>query len=290
MNYYNKLRKSPLYILTADLSFFYRINKELNILKIPFKILNLNTIPRTPSIILTTSKEMDIIKDQENSALVLAYSEGEDFDKYIIKTLAAVKIGYKKEYSELLFSLDPGKKTGLMIFLDGFYLYSYCCFDSSEVIRKIVKYVEVFKSGSQNDINMIIKIGNGVLAITMDLVKQFYSIFADKKNLKIIIIDEFKSSKLRINKKKKPKRISKDELSALLLALRNGVEINEKEYVTLIKQSYKNRINNNRKDREILKDEEASYNKPNMGDIALKIIDGKITLRSASEELKVWGL
>jgi len=289
VNYNNKLRNSPLYILTADLSFFYRVNKELNKLRIPFKILNLNKIiPRHPSIILTTSKEEDLIEQRDNNPIVLSYSEDDDFDNYIILILATVKIGYKKRYSELLFSVDPGKKTGLMIFLDGYYLYSYCCFKPSEVIRKIMKYIECFKIENQNDMEITFKLGNGVLAITMNLVKQIYSIYSGRKNIKIFIIDEFKSSKVKVNQKNKPRRVSKDELSALILALRDGVEINQNDYLTLIKQSYKNRKNNS--DNEDLKKGEVSHAKPTVGEIALKVIDGDLTVKNASDELKAQNL
>lgn len=289
MNYYNKLRNSPLYILTEDLSFFFRINKELNKVRIPFKILNLNkVIPRAPSIILTTFKEVEKIKEQGRDEIVLAYSETEDFEKYIIKILIAVKIGYKDQYSELLFSVDPGKKTGLMIFLDSYYLHSYCCFNSSEVIRMIMKYIECFQSESYDEMIITIKLGNGVSALTIDLVKQIYSIYRDRNNLKIYIVDEFKSSKVKVKQKNKPNRVSKDELSALILALRNGVEINQIDYFTQIKQSHKNRKNN--RDREDLNIEEESYNKSTIGDIVLKVIDGELTLESASKELKTLNL
>lgn len=288
MNYNNKLRNSPLYILTADLSFFYQVNKELNKLRIPFKILNLKTItPRHPSIILTTSKEEHLIEQQGSNSIVLTYSDNDNFENYIIKILAAVKIGYKESYSELLFSVDPGKRTGLMIFLDGYYLNSYCCFKPSEVIRKIIEYIEFFQINNKNII-ITFKLGNGVLEITLDLVKQIYSIYKNRENLKIYIIDEFRSSKVKINKKNKLHRVSKDELSALIIALRDGVEINPNDYLSLIKQSRKNRKSNSIKDEG--NNREDSYSRPTVGEIALKVIDGSLALGSASEELKVLNL
>ena len=283
------MRKLPLYILTADLSFFYRINKELNKLRIPFNILNLNKIiPHIPNIILTTTKEEALVMEHGKHSIVLIYSDNDDFDNFIIKILATVKIGYKDKYSELLFSVDPGKKTGLMIFLDGYYLHSYCCFNSSDVIRKIMKYIECFQIDNSKDIKIIFKLGNGVSSITIDLVKQINLIYKDSKNLKIFIIDEFRSSKVKIKQKSKAHRVSKDELSALILALRNGVEIKQADYLALIKQSYINSKYN--RDKEDLKNKEESNNKPTLGDIALKVINGDLTLGSASEELKTLNL
>ena len=90
------MRSLPLYILTEDLSFFYRINKELNKLKIPFKILNLNKINSSyQSIILTTRKEALLLEEKGSRSKILAYSDTDNFENYIIKIIAAVKIGYK---------------------------------------------------------------------------------------------------------------------------------------------------------------------------------------------------
>lgn len=279
------MRNSPLYILTEDLSFFYRVNKELKKLRISFKILNLNKIlPNQSNIILTTSKEAALMEEQGKKSIILAYSEKEDFENYIIRILAALRVGYKDSYSEILFSVDPGKRTGLMIFLEGYYLYSYCCFKPNEVVEKIIKYVECFQTNNENNVKITFKLGNGVLAITINLVKQIYSIFKKGTNLKILIIDEFKSSKLKLSQRNMPHPVSKDEVSALILALRDGIEVNQKNYRILIKQSYKNRkfdheqgkFNNNK----------GIYDKSMVAEIILRVIEGEITLKSASNELK----
>jgi hypothetical protein len=280
------LRNSPLYILTEDLSFFYRVNKELKKLKISFKILNLDKIiPHQTNILLTTSKEAALMVDQGNDSIILAYSEEDDFENYIIRVLAALRVGYKDHYSEILFSVDPGKRTGLMIFLEGYYLYSYCCFKPDEILEKIMRYVECFQSDNQNSMNIIFKLGNGVLAITISLVKEIYSTFNEVTNLKILIIDEFKSSKFKLNQKNILHPVSKDEISALILALRDGIEINQKNYLILIKQSYKNRKFNH---------EEVGFNnnkgindKSTVAKIILSVIEGDLTLKSASKELKL---
>ncbi|MEJ2296534.1 MAG: hypothetical protein P8Y23_17440, partial [Candidatus Lokiarchaeota archaeon] len=97
--------------------------------------------------------------DQGNDSIILAYSEEDDFENYIIRVLAALRVGYKDHYSEILFSVDPGKRTGLMIFLEGYYLYSYCCFKPDEILEKIMRYVECFQSDNQNSMNIIFKLG-----------------------------------------------------------------------------------------------------------------------------------
>ncbi len=286
MNYNIKLRSSPLYILTEDLSFFYRINKELNKLKIPFKILNLNKINSSyHSVILTTTKEALLMEEKGSKAKILAYSDEEDFENYIIKIIAAVKIGYKDYYSEILFSVDPGKRTGLMIFLDGYYLYSYCCFKMNEVVGKITKYIQFFQSENKNDFIITFKLGNGVLRLTLNLIKQIFSIYNGRKNVRIFLIDEFKSSKIKINQKNKLHHVSKDELSALILALRDGIEINENEYFSLVKHSYKNR--KIEVDKGGMKNVEGVFDKSAVAEIVIKVIDGELTLKDASKELKL---
>lgn len=280
------MRKSPLYILTEDLSFFYRVNKELKKLRISFKILNLNKIlPNQSNIILTTSKEAALMVDQGKKSIILSYSEKEDFENYIIRILAALRIGYKDHYSEILFSVDPGKRTGLMIFLEGYYLYSYCCFKPNEVVEKVMKYFECFQTNNQNNIKVTFKLGNGVLAIAINLVNQIYSVFKEDINLKILIIDEFKSSKLKLNQKNIPHPVSKDEVSALILALRDGIEINRKNYLILIKQSYKNRKFNHEQGG--FNNNKGIYDKSMVAEIILRVIEGELTLKSASKELKL---
>ena len=280
------MRSLPLYILTEDLSFFYRINKELNKLKIPFKILNLNKINSSyQSIILTTRKEALLLEEKGSRSKILAYSDTDNFENYIIKIIAAVKIGYKDHYSEILFSVDPGKRTGLMIFLDEYYLYSYCCFKMDEVFSKIMKYIQCFQSENKNDIKITFKLGNGVLELTLNLIKQIFSIYNGRKSMRIFLIDEFKSSKIKVNQKNKPHHVSKDELSALILALRDGIEIKQNEYDNLMKQYYKNR--KIEVDIGGVKNEEGVYDKLALAEIVIKVIDGELTLKEASEELRL---
>jgi len=279
------LRKSPLYILTEDLSFFYKINKELNKLKIPFKILSVNKIiPKYSAIILTKSNELINWQENEKNSVILAYSDNDDFNHYLIKVIAAYRVGYKEKYSELLFSVDPGKKTGLMIFLDGLYLYSYCCFEISEVLGKIKQYINCFQENNPTLISLTFKLGNGVLPITINLVDKIYLIYDGRENLKIFLIDEFKSSKIKANQKNRTHQISKDELSALVLALRRGIEVNQENYINILNQL---RSNKKRKDnRAPIKNQNANYDKSFLGEIALKVIDGELTLEGAFEELK----
>ncbi|MFW9929928.1 MAG: hypothetical protein ACFFD1_11095, partial [Candidatus Thorarchaeota archaeon] len=79
--------------------------------------------------------------------------------------------------------------------------------------------------------------------------------------------------------------VSKDEVSALILALRDGIEVNQKNYLMLIKQSYKNSKFNNEQGG--LDNNKGIYDKSAIAEIILRIIEGELTLKSASNELKL---
>ena len=230
MIYIINLRNQPLYILTEDLNFFYILKKELDKHNIKFQILNLDAkIPKISSIILTTSEDIDKLNIRNHKSY-LVYSKNHDFKNYLVRVLAAFRIGYKKYYSRLTFSIDPGKKLGLMIFLDDYYLNSYCCFEISEIFTIIQKYYETFQKDSQEIIFLDFKLGRGVLPITFDLVKHIYRIYNDRKNLRVFLIDEFRSSKIRSSEDHAGRKFSKDEISALILAFRNGILVNSNNY------------------------------------------------------------
>ncbi|MFW9829660.1 MAG: hypothetical protein ACFFEY_18955, partial [Candidatus Thorarchaeota archaeon] len=118
------MRNKILYINTENLNFFYRINKELTRLNIKFNVLDLKgKIPTIPSLILTTTEELNRFKDSYRNLTFLSYSYKEDFHHYVFRVLAAYRIEYKENYSELLFSIDPGtKQIGIVIFLEDLFL------------------------------------------------------------------------------------------------------------------------------------------------------------------------
>ena len=230
------MRNQPLYILTEDLNFFYKLKNELDKQNIKFQILNLDAkIPTISSIILTTTDDIDKLTVRiHNNYLV--YSKKYDFEKYIIKIIAAYRIKHSKIYSTLTFSIDPGNKFGLMIFLDDYYLDSYCCFEKLDLLNTIKKYVETFQEDNPNNIYINFKLGRGVLTIAFDLVTDIYRIFQARKNLRVYLIDEFRSSKIRFSGEKGGRKISKDEVSALILALRNGIAVDKDNYESVFEQ------------------------------------------------------
>ena len=229
-------------MLTEDLNFFYRLNKELQRLQIKFKVLNTKTkIPNIPSsTILTTFKEMINFENVDRLKYkILSYAKEENFEQFIVKVLAVKKIG-NKNYSELVFSIDPGTRhLGLVIFLDDYYLNSHTIFDKDRFIEKIRIYVNAIQQTNPNPLKLVFKFGRGIMPITLNLIEQLFKNF-EKEKFRILLIDESKTSKYKIRDENR-KKIPKDEAAALIISLRDGSEITSKNYNTVLKQKRTNR-------------------------------------------------
>ena len=275
------MRNQPLYILTEDLNFFYIIKSELDKYKIHFQILNLDSkIPDIPSIILTTSNDYKK-HGNKNRVNYLVYSKNIDFSKYFLHVVAAVRVGYKKYYSTLTFSIDPGKKLGLMVFLDDYYLDSYCCFENSDFFAIIHKYIAIFDQDNPTLMKITFKLGRGVLDITYDLVKQIYIMFQNRKYLRVCLIDEFKSSQFKLSKNTIGKKFTKDEISALILALRLGFEVRFDNYNDIFKQLRMKKIFIKKTKTE----KSENHDEPllSLDEVVEKVLSGKLTLSNAIE-------
>ncbi|MHA2009420.1 MAG: hypothetical protein ACXABO_18840 [Promethearchaeota archaeon] len=179
------------------------------------------------SIILTTSEEFHKLKGNFKRLKFLIYDEKDDFDNYILKVLAAYKINYKENYEELTFSVDPGsKRIGMVVFLDDYYLISHTYYNKEILIKSIKDYINCFENNNSNLLKLTFKFGRGVLPLTLDLIGTILNILQKRKNFKVYLVDEAKSSKIKIKDEKKKFR-TKHELSALILALRGGLEVNQ---------------------------------------------------------------
>ncbi len=259
------------------------LKNELDKHNIEFQILNLDAkIPSISSIILTTSEDIDKLKVRNHNNY-LVYSKKDDFEKYLITVIAAYRLSYKKNYSTLTFSIDPGKKLGLMIFLDDYYLDSYCCFEKIELLNIINKYVETFQEDNPKLMYLNFKLGRGVLTITFDLVKQLYSIFQSRKNLKVFLIDEFRSSKIRFSREKTGRKFSKDEISALILAFRNGIVVNQDNYGNIFEKIKRKKLNIGNVN--TLKTENHEESLLRLKDVVEKVLYGELTLSRAMKML-----
>ncbi|MBY8989492.1 MAG: hypothetical protein KGD58_01960 [Candidatus Lokiarchaeota archaeon] len=210
----------------------------------------------------------------------MAYDKQDNFNHYIYKIIAAYRIGYKEYYSKLIFSIDPGsKKIGLVVFLDDYYFVSHTFFDKIGITNVINDYVNCFQTNHPNLLKIIFKFGSGVLPLSLDLIQEITELFPNRENLKVFLIDESKSSKIRIQGIKKKFR-TKHELSALILAMRDGIEVNQLNNLVKYRQ-IRFQDSNNSKEQKINGDLKDS--KIKLKDIIDKILNNEISLSESSE-------
>ncbi len=277
--------RRKIFVLTENLNFFYVLNQELKGLKIKFKILNVgigNKIPNISCLILTTFEEVSHFKNPDPKRITfLAYSKNDDFEGYICNVLAYYRIGYVENYSELIFSIDPGrKKSGLVVFLDDYYLDSHTFYDSSALMENIEDHVKFLQKNNNNSINLVFKLGNGVIDLTIDLMEKLYNRFTSNGPIRVFLIDEYKSSKVKIRHGKR--KFSKDEASALVLTMRDksfSTKVDQENYRKLIghKHEHKN---------EHKKIEDEDYSLSTFEEIACKVLSGEISLSKSIEMIK----
>jgi len=279
------LRNKILYVYTENLNFFYRINNELNRLNIKFKILNIGAkLPFHSSLILTTSEDLQQYRNSNKNLNFLIYSKDDNFNHYILKVIAAYRIEYKNFYSELTFSIDPGTKhIGMVVFLDDYYLNSQTIYDEKAFIMVIRDYVDCFQKNNPKLLKVNLKFGRGILQITINLIKEIYQVFNNRSHLKLYLIDESKSSKIKIQDIKK-RIMTKHEVSALILAFRNGIEMNYANNFENIRQNKFQKLNTmDNKERHI---EEVNDSVIDLRNIIEKVLNNEISLSKSIEMLK----
>jgi hypothetical protein len=273
-------------VLTEDLNFFYRLNKQLQYLQIEFKVLNIGKkIPDIPnSIILSTFEELHKFDNyQKVKEKILPYAKEDDFEKYIIKVLAAIKIS-NNNYSEIIFSIDPGTKHfGLVVFLDDYYLNSHTIYEKDILIKKVWLYINALQEGNPNQLKLFFKFGRGIMSITIMLIEQIFQNFNNKELVKILLIDESKTSKYKIRDETK-KKIPKDEASALIISLREGIEINYDDYKRVMKQTKPNKMKSEDFQDKLSKDNEDIDQR--LIEIAENVLKGELSLSKSMELIK----
>ena len=284
INNYN-LSYKPLYIYTENLNFFYKLNKELKRLKIDFEILYTSRkLPTLSSIVLTTLDEIKKLENIPEKLVILPYSSTDNFNHYILEILAAVKIEFKDFYSELTFSIDPGTThIGIIVFLDDFYLYAHTIYEKELFIETINKYIICFQKKNLNLLRLNFKIGSGVIPITIDLLKKIFNNFENRKKMKVYLVDEAKSSKIKIQDKFNLIK-SKHESSALIIAMRKGIEVNIRNYLKVIK--YGNSYNQNYYGKDEISFEPIMEGSVKLKEIISRLLNDDISLSKSSQILE----
>ncbi len=274
--------KKLLYIFTENLNFFYKLNRELIRLNVNFKILTVQRKFHTlPSIVLTTSEEIHKFDDNYKKLKILPYDKNENFHHYILKILAAYKIEFKESYSNLTFSIDPGtSQIGIVVFLDDFYLQSHTIYKKEKLLEIINDYILCFQKEGSKPMRFTFKFGRGIIPVTIDLLKRVYETFKNRKSIKVYLIDESKTSKIKIQDKGKRVK-TKHEISALLIATRKGIEVNSQNYYQIIKQNKSKNINYQKNEAYDLN--EAQDETLILKEILKKLLDNDISLSKSSE-------
>jgi hypothetical protein len=164
-----------------------------------------------------------------------------------------------------------------MIFLDDYYLDSFCCFEKDELLVAIRNFIHTFQDSNPNLMVLTFKLGMGVPSFTYELIENIFKFLHGRKNVNIFLINEYKSSKMRIIKKQKERNFSKDEISALILAFRKGIEVNEKNYDSIYKQKGLQNEGSFKSDFEKIDE-----NINTLGEIAEKVLRGEISLNEST--------
>ncbi|MBY9005671.1 MAG: hypothetical protein KGD63_02845 [Candidatus Lokiarchaeota archaeon] len=223
------MNKVKIFIITNNSRFFYNVNSKLKELKIDFKIIEFkDKFPRIPSIILSTFEESKLLKTIDRTkSIILPYKKQDDFKKYIFNLTKIYYCG-KESYSNLLFSIDPGQVIGLAIFLDGHYFYSKSYYDENILFLDINECIENLFENNKDPLDIIFKFGTGVFNLTKKLISKIYKIYNQSDMVKIHLVNESKSSKIKFHKLSE--KIFKHEASAIILALRKGIEVDRGNY------------------------------------------------------------
>ena len=208
-----------IYLYSDDSRFFYKVNNILKKLKIPIQVLNFGAkIRNIDGIVLTTQKEFERLSHEDQSDKFLVYSDSQDFEEYSTLILATHKFGNKREYNEIIFSIDPGEnKSGMAIFLDEYFFLSKIFYNHKDIIEAIKKYISYFNFNKSDPHKIKIFFGIGVPSLVDTLLDSFSKEFESDTPI-FFLVDERKTSKIRDRKKKL--KISKHEISAIWIAVR----------------------------------------------------------------------
>lgn len=277
------LNNKRIFISSRDYRFFYKLNKALKNLKIQFKVLNFSDIYHIPpnSILLTTTKEAKKLNlNQSDSIIIVKYQEGEDFNKYLFNVLKIYRCGLNS-HSKILFSIDPGKTIGLIVFLDGHFFYSKTFYSDDKLISNINQCIEYISENNDKRLKIIFKFGRGVLSLTLKLIKKIYDLFQEeqKEDIRIFLINESKSSKLKLHRVFKT--LSKHEASALILALRKGIEVNQENYEKFFKLKKTNREIQAKMEEELAEISFLDQHRDVLIDLTMEIINNTISIYRA---------
>jgi RNase H-fold protein (predicted Holliday junction resolvase) len=194
-------------VVTTSGRAYYRLVSELKRRQIAF----LSLIPGEPfplsvKVAITTEKE----REDVDIANVLIYNERNEPSCVVEKATQLVQ--GKKRYHDVVVGVDPGKSFGLAILADGAILETGTLTSENEAAEKILDHVERLVSDRS-----VVKVGCGAELYRGRLLRLLKHRLPLDVSLEIV--EEAKTTQ---NAKKSEQKGSKDALSAVEIALRNG--------------------------------------------------------------------
>jgi hypothetical protein len=189
---------------------YYQLVSELKRRHIPFlSLIPGDPIPLSVKVAITTEKE----KEDVGEINVLIYHERHDPSIVVEKSIQLVH--GKRRYKDVIFGVDPGKSFGLAVIADGFTLETETFTSEIEVTENILDHVKRLACD-----RIIVKVGCGAVLYRGRLLRLL------KGRLPIdVILEVVEEAKTTQNAKKLKQKGSKDALSAIGIAMRNGREV-----------------------------------------------------------------
>ena len=193
-------------VITLDSKAYYKITKILKDHNFSFLSLTPNErIPSFVNLVITTELEKHL-------ALKTKYTTLEELSNSKIQGYIILSKLSNLSCKNIIIGIDPGYRTGLIVYNDDKEIYASVCRSINQVKRTVKDVSEYFEESE-----IVIKIGKGDKHNSHYIAKTIRSFVND--NTKIEIVDEFGTS----NQKTKPnKRSSKDIRAAKIIAFRQG--------------------------------------------------------------------
>jgi RNase H-fold protein (predicted Holliday junction resolvase) len=194
-------------VTTLDGRAYYIITSILKEMGLKFD----NVMPGqnfNPSVklVITTEKERNLINHEK----VLSLEELSK-DPYLAKEKIIDNL-YSNSDESIIIGIDPGKRTGMVVYYRQRELMGDVLSSIDETITKVVKLVSNTHAKKR-----IVRIGNGEPDMAEKIANELSK---SLKNVIIELVDERGTSSL--SKIKPNKKVARDQRSAMLIALRQG--------------------------------------------------------------------
>jgi RNase H-fold protein (predicted Holliday junction resolvase) len=194
-------------VTTLDGKAYYIITSILKEMGLKFD----NVMPGqnfNPSVklVITTEKERNLINHEK----VLSLEELSK-DPYLAKEKIIDNL-YSNSDESIIIGIDPGKRTGMVVYYRQRELMGDVLSSIDETITKVVKLVSNTHAKKR-----IVRIGNGEPDMAEKIANELSK---SLKNVIIELVDERGTSSL--SKIKPNKKVARDQRSAMLIALRQG--------------------------------------------------------------------